>query len=227
MRELLPSYELLVAKLEQDAVSDSVRRLAYEQFFREQGYTQVDWDSSLSWYAKHDILLFHDLYRSTSDSLNRWITKLQERQELKQSISLYEQERLQGSILDANMLNLPRRYYRLGELINIPFSVNLSVPYDSTKLLQLCAVAYGDSLSSVSLEFNLLLEDSTSVREKVMLNVFGRACLEYPIKPSQSVRSLEGVIRGVAKGNVLLDSLRLTYREAEASVPDSLPVVEQ
>lgn len=230
MRQLLPRYSMLTASLQNRGEADSLRRAAYKAFFAEEGYTLADWDSSMMWYAKHNIPFYHDLYRKAGDSLVRLTERLQKRLD---SITIVEERsrKLLGYTLDSvNLLKRAPETYRAGEFVNNTFSIVPSNPYTGAQV-ELSILAKGlpkeKAASFLTFELFMYAQDSTLQSKSIQIDKSGRYVITLQTPSGKPVVRLSGGIRGIApklpKDSYLwFDSLRLV-RTPYAEVPESAP----
>ncbi|MDO4708048.1 MAG: hypothetical protein Q4A61_06500 [Porphyromonadaceae bacterium] len=196
----LPELNLLSASLNERGATDSVRQRAYHEFFDRRGYHLSDWDSTMAWYAKHRVRLFHDFYRLSVDSLTRLRTVLEKKRDL---IAQSEQrERLwHGAILDSvNLLQDSSAYYYSGELLNKSFELIPSTPYDSTTHIyaEILALSLGPFPSdSLSLELRLHLSDTTSVVSLRHITASGRYSILAQVPGGKYATRVTGSLRGL------------------------------
>lgn len=238
VRRLLPRYALLSAGLQNRGEADSVRQAAYRRFFEEGGYTLQDWDSSMVWYAKNNIPLYHDFYRLASDSLSKLTEALQKRSD---SIVRVEerQRKLMGAVLDSvNLLKLGMEVFGENELINMTFSLQPTTPYTglegtlTTRIAGLPKLAKRDALS---LELRFHSKDSTSQIQHLAIQSSGVYHVRLVTMEGKDVVRISGYLRGIVPkklpkdGYVFVDSLRFV-RLPHSNIPnpkksktDSLP----
>lgn len=231
VRRLLPSYAMLSSSLQSQGLPDSVRAAAYRQFFADEGYTLADWDSSMRWYATHDMPLYHDFFRLASDSLSHLVGKLQAQQD---SISRQTERtsRRMGYTLDSvNLLRLGVERYLSGELINQSFSFVPSTPYSGVRV-ELSTAVYGlppQGGGLLQLELNLHQQDSTSLTRQLIIRTPGRHSLSLQTIYGKSVVRVSGRLIGIVpklqpEAFIWTDSLRLVrYPSADTPPP---PIVE-
>lgn len=234
MRQLLPRYSMLTASLQSRGEADSLRRAAYKAFFAEEGYTLTDWDSSMMWYAKHNIPFYYDLYRKAGDSLVRLTDRLQKRLD---SITIVEERsrKLLGYTLDSvNLLKRGSETYKVGELVSNTFSIAPSTPYTGVQV-ELSVVVKGlqkqKAPSELSLELFMYAQDSTVQSKVVNINKSGRYSITLQTLLGKPVIRLTGGVRGVVprlSGDeyLWLDSLRFV-RVPYAEMPVSVPAESQ
>lgn len=226
-RHLLPRYALLSAGLQYKGAPDSIRQAAYRQLLEQEGYTLNDWDSSMLWYAKNNMPLYHDFYRLASDSLSKQTELLQKRAD---SI-MREEERerkFQAAILDsANLLRLGSQLAFSGQLVNQSFSLRPSIAYNgvegvlSTRILGLPKLSDKESFS---LELKFHAQDSTSRFKRIRIKNSGVYKLRLITMDGKDVVRISGYLRGVTPqlrpGTfVLIDSLRFV-RTPHTNIPN-------
>lgn len=217
VRRILPEYTLLAVSLDQRNVPDSQRRAAYEGLLMEQGYTLEDWDSSMAWYARNELMLLHDIYRTTADSMERMQTSLQTRLDAVVQRETYLANRHMGQIDSVNLLSIGSRFYRAGEEIKVDFNFSLSMPYDSTRRVELSTALLGtetlDTLVFPFLELYLHLSDTTTLYASTPLSQPGRHAVALAIPAGKKAHRISGTVRGRMPSRVWwmmqLDSLRL------------------
>lgn len=196
----LPELNLLMATLKERGATDSVRQRAYHEFFARRGYTLADWDSTVAWYAKHRVKLFHDYYRLTVDSLTRQRTQLEQKRDL--IVAAQERERLwYGAMLDSvNLLQDSSAYYFGGELINKTFELIPSTPYRTSTEVYVEALLLGLKgfpTDSLSLELRLHLSDTTSVVRGLQMLTSGHYTISAQVPEGKQVVRVTGGLRGV------------------------------
>ncbi|MDY3090137.1 MAG: DUF4296 domain-containing protein [Porphyromonas sp.] len=227
VRRLLPRYALLNAALQNRGEQDSIRQAAYRAFFEEEGYTLADWDSSMLWYAKNDITLYHDFYRLAADSMARSTERVQLRVD---SITAAEERmrKLNGAVLDStNLLSLGLETYRAGEYLNRYFMLTPSTPYTAVRG-ELGVGIWGlpklKKDEALSLELRFHAKDSTTRIERLSIAKSGFYSVRLVTMEGKDVVRVSGALRGtlpkkLQRGYVLVDSLRFV-RTPHDNIPN-------
>lgn len=231
VRQILPDYTLLVVSLDQRSFPDSQRRAAYESFFEEYGYTLSDWDSSMAWYARNELTLLHDIYRTTADSMERSQVSLQTRFDEVTKRETYENNRRIGVLDSVNLLSIGSHLYKGGDEIKVDFDFTPSMPYDSTRRVELSTTLYGiellDTLVYPFLELRLHFSDTTELYSSTPLLRAGHHVVSLSIPNGKKARRISGAVRGRMPHSIWwvmqLDSLRLV----RYPIIDGLPPVTQ
>lgn len=227
VRRLLPEYAILTASLQHRGEPDSLRHAAYRQFFEREGYTIVDWDSSMMWYAKHNMPLYHDYYRLASEDLSRQTEQLQTRVDSITHIQETRRKRL-GYMLDSvNLLSLAPQYYFSGEFINRSFSVQPSNHYTGTEAELSVRIAGLPKLKKgeeLELALRFVESDSTARDTSIKISQSGQYQVKLITMANKPVLRVAGYLRGTlpklqAKQYVWLDSLRFV-RRPHTDLPD-------
>lgn len=217
VRRILPSYTLLMVSLDQHNIPDSQRRAAYESFLSEQGYTLSDWDSSMALYARNELTLLHDIYRTAADSLERSRTVLQTRFERVIARENYDTNRRLGILDSVNLLSIGSRWYKAGDPIHVNFDFSPSSAYDSTYQVELSTTLNSaellDTLVYPFLELRLHFSDSTTLYSSTPLLHPGRHAVSLSIPSGKKAQKITGALSGRIPTRlwwgVQLDSLRL------------------
>lgn len=196
----LPELNLLSASLSERGATDSVRQRAYHEFFARRGYTLADWDSTMAWYAKHRVKLFHDFYRLSTDSLTRLRTTLEKKRDL--IAKAEERKRLwHGAMLDTvNLLSDTSNCYYAGELLNKSFELIPATAYDSTTRVYAEALVLGLNTfpcDSLSLELRLHLSDTTSVLSQQQIKASGHYVISAQVPSGKHASRVTGILRGI------------------------------
>ena len=79
VKEILPEMLTAEAAFNQKGLSDSLRMVGFQAILDRYGYTLADWDSSLVWYGRHQIVEYQKLYESASLVLESRQARLQGR----------------------------------------------------------------------------------------------------------------------------------------------------
>ncbi len=227
VRRLLPRYTLLNAALQNRGEQDSIRQAAYRAFFEEEGYTLADWDSSMLWYAKNDITLYHDFYRLASDSLSRDTERVQARVDSIRAAEEYLRKR-NGAVLDStNLLSLGLETYKAGEYLNRHFALSPSTPYNGVQG-ELKAGIWGlpklKKSEALSLELRFHAKDSTTRVERIAIDKSGVYSVRLVTMEGKDVVRVSGFLRGVLpkklqRDYILVDSLRFV-RTPHMNIPN-------
>lgn len=215
IRRLLPDYALLTASLDYLHYPDSTRQRAYDSFFAEHGYTTADWDSSVAWYARHQVNLLSDIYHQVNDSLTRQRDTLQVVLQKWQDQQEYAKAKA-GYMLDSvNLLNIGECIYRSGELINQSVRFSPNEPYSnvelelSTQIFGLRRLVPKDALH---MDLYLTLADTT-ISERYTVDSDGVHKLRLQVPEDKLVRHVRVLLRGALPDTlsrfIWLDSLRL------------------
>lgn len=220
VRRLLPRYAMLSARLQMYGEADSLRLATYRQFLADEGYSLADWDSSMMYYAKHDMPLYHDFYRLASDTLTRQAELLQKRVD---SIAQAEDYRAKytGYTLDSvNLLRLGAVSYYSGDLVNRAFAFAPSVPYTGVEgelSLRLRGLPKLGREQAWDMELRFHAQDSTSEVERIRIDRSGDYKLKIVTLSGKPVVRVTGFVRGLSpklkSGTFIwLDSLRFVRR---------------
>lgn len=228
VRRILPDYTLLVVSLDQRSLPDSQRRAAYESFLQEYGYTLSDWDSSMTWYARNELTLLHDIYRTAADSMERAQASLQTRLDEVVNRETYETNRRIGALDSVNLLSIGSRICKGGDKIKVDFDFYPSLAYDSTRRVELSTNLYGmehlDTLVYPLLELRLYFTDTTTLYASTPLLCAGHHVVSLSIPSGKKARRITGAVRGRMPRRLWwmmqLDSLRLVrYPMIEGAAP--------
>ncbi len=133
VREILPELSLLKAYLHTQNVPDSIRYVSYYAFFQKHGITQTDWDSTMFWYAKHDIHLYHNFYSRLDDSIRRLQIKLQKKVDKQDEAERRRYDWENGRLENANLLldTIYPKFLTLPTFVNETFVYKPRIYYDS------------------------------------------------------------------------------------------------
>lgn len=227
VRRLLPRYAMLSAGLQNRGEADSIRQAAYRQFFEAEGYTLQDWDSSMLWYAKNNMPLYHDYYRLASDSLSRLTEVIQRKVD---SIARVEerQRKFRGAILDSvNLLSLGARVALSNQLVNQHFSLQPSSPYmgvEGTLSVRVSGLPKLSDKNAFRLELRFHEKDSTSRVERISIKRSGLYKVRLVTIEGKDVVRISGHLRGTIptlgkQAFVWVDSLRFV-RKPHANLPN-------
>lgn len=236
VRRLLPKYMLLISSFDHLQSPDSIRQVAYDSFFSAEGYTTIDWDSTIAWYAKHEIELLFDIYRQVDDSLTLQRDNLQAYFQIKQAQQDHENAKT-GYIVDSiNLLNLGDRIYQGGDLVNQSVEFIPSIPYSNVELelsVRMLGLPVVDTADALQMELCLSSSDSSMVERHSIISD-GWHQFRVAIPSSKSVYRVRAILRGILpdslpQGFVWLDSLRLVRyplmdHVSESQVSETLEV---
>ncbi len=218
VREILPELSMLEAYLNTQYVPDSVRYVSYYAFFQKHGITQTDWDSTMFWYAKNDINLYHNFYSRLDDSIRRLQIKLQKKVDALDEADRREYEWLEGRLENANLLldTIYPKILALPTFVNETFVYKPRVTYDSLVQISLNLGLSGlTSLEQDSLlmSFSLFREGKldTTQMKTIKTNGAHQIILSATTGRIDSIRaSVCGFVsRANAQGFVAIDSLSL------------------
>ncbi len=139
VREILPELTMLKAYLNNEAVPDSVRYVSYYAFFQKHNITQEDWDSTMYWYAKNDINLYHNFYSRLDDSIRRLQIKLQKKVDALDRAQRIRYQRIDGRLENANLLvdTIYPKFYRRPSCVLDSFLYEPRIPFDTTVCLSM------------------------------------------------------------------------------------------
>lgn len=136
VREILPELSLLESMANFRDMPDSLRQGLYTHYFESRGITQADWDSTMAWYAKNQMVMYENFYRVASEEMEQKRLALQAKRD---SISTLEQREIQrrnGQLDSVNLLQDTLLVFHAGELLNKHWKLQPSQPYPSgTRLL--------------------------------------------------------------------------------------------
>ncbi len=218
VREILPELTLLKAYLNTHNVPDSVRYVTYYAFFHKYGVSQTDWDSTMFWYAKNDINLYHNFYSRLDDSIRRLQIKLQKKVD-----ALDEAERRQyrweeGILEDSNLLldTVYPKYMIPPVVINESFIYQPRIRYDSTERVSMNFAIDGMSFlaqDSLFMTFSLFQEGKLDTTVQQVIRDNGAYSLSLVARKGK-IDSISASVRGcISRSNGLgfisIDSLAL------------------
>lgn len=237
VRRLLPLHAQLSAKMQNQGWADSTKASVYRKFFLEQGYSLRDWDSTMAWYAKNEVLLYHDFYRQATDTINRLLTDLQAVQDSVNRIEEIRSRRTSYILDSVNLLSIGLETYHSGEYINRAFSIAPASAYEGVEV-HLSTGVYGLSKEALSKQLELELKfhhiDTTITSRSIQIFKSGTYDVSMVVPPGKSVTRVSGRLVGLLpqahpRKRVWCDSLRLIrfpYKE-QAEVPPLVPQEEQ
>ncbi len=218
VRQILPELSLLKAYLNNQNVPDSVRYVTYYAFFKKYSISQTDWDSTMFWYAKNDINLYHNLYSQTDDALRRLQIKLQKKVDALDEANRRKYEWEQGLLENANLLldTIYPKYILPPAIVNETFTYEPRIHYDSTVRVSLNLAIDGMSLlgqDSLSMTFSLFQEGKLDTTAQKTIKRNGAYDLVLSPK-SKGIDSISGSLRGIISqhdglGFITIDSLSL------------------
>ena len=223
VRRLLPRYALLSARLQSYGEPDSIRLSTYQQYFKQEGYSLSDWDSSMMYYVKHNMPLYHDFYRLASDSFMVLSQRLQIKYDDRLKRDEYENG-LRGYTLDSvNLLNVSATAYQEGDLVNRCFDFKPAQPYVDTEgelSVRLRGILKKLPLNKAfRLELAFHAQDSSQQIKTLMIDKSGDFTLHLSTIPNKPVVRVSGYLRGVCSQDVLwVDSLRFVRRSSPSAV---------
>ncbi len=218
VREILPELSLLKAYMNTQSVPDSVRYVSYYAFFQKHGITQTDWDSTMFWYAKNDINLYHNFYSKLDDSIRRLQIKLQKKVDLLDDSVRRHYQWVEGRLENANLL-LDTIYPKL---LAVPTYVNETFVYQPRRTYDsLVQISLNLGLSglnaleqdSLLMSFSLFSEGKLDTTEMKTIKTNGAHQIILSARKGQ-IDSISGSLQGfVSRSNVqgflTLDSLSL------------------
>lgn len=105
VKELLPEMLTAEASFNQRGLEDSLRVVGFQAILSRYGYTLADWDSSLVWYGRHQIVEYQKLYEHAALVLESRQATLQVRVD---SLDRIERRRSLWAAHDIDSVNLLR-----------------------------------------------------------------------------------------------------------------------
>ncbi len=218
VREILPKLSLLKAYLHTQNVPDSVRYVSYYAFFQKYGITQTDWDSTMYWYAKNDIHLYHNFYSRLDDSIRRLQIKLQKKVDKQDEAERRRYDWENGRLENANLLvdSLYPKLLFLPSFIKESFVYQPRISYDSLVQISMNLGLSGLSAleqDSLLMSFSLFSEGKLDTTELKTIKTNGTHQIILSAKKGR-IDSIRGSVFGYvsksnAQGFVTIDSLSL------------------
>ncbi len=218
IREILPELSLLKAYLQKHNIPDSTRSVSYYAFFNKYGVTPRDWDSTMYWYAKNDIALYHNFYSHLDDSIRRLQLRLQKQvtalDKAEKRYSQWEYGRLEG----VNLLSdsVYPKLLQAPSLIAESFGYDPKIHFDTTIRLSMDLALSGLSPlqeDSLMMSFALYRQGKIDTIAHKIIREDGFHQLILSAKTDR-IDSISGTLVGyVTKSNLLkliqIDSLSL------------------
>ncbi len=218
VREILPELSMLKAYLNTQGIPDSIRYVSYYAFFDKYGITQTDWDSTMFWYAKNDINLYHNFYSRLDDSIRRLQIKLQKKVDELDEANRRRYEWEEGRLEHTNLLldTIYPKILLLPTSVCETFIYEPRISYDS--LIQISMNLGLSGLSaleqdSLLISFSLFSEGKLDTTELKTIKTNGVHQIILSAKKGR-IDSIRGIVRGTisksnAQGFVMIDSLSL------------------
>ena len=217
VKELLPEMLTAEASFNQRGLEDSLRIVGFQAILSRYGYTLADWDSSLVWYGRHQIVEYQKLYEHAALVLESRQATLQVRVD---SLDRIERRRSLWAAHDIDSVNLLRdsaSRYLTGSYVERSFALEPSVSYTGGTELRFIVRVSGASPSALQLQLRLQYADST---QQVAIT----------IPSGKTMRAAYGLLRGrLPKSKsplFVVDSFSLVRYTGVAPEPTPTPADE-
>ena len=196
VKELLPEMLTAEASFNQRGLEDSLRIVGFQAILSRYGYTLADWDSSLVWYGRHQIVEYQKLYEHAALVLESRQATLQVRVD---SLDRIERRRSLWAAHDIDSVNLLRdsaSRYLAGSYVERSFALEPSVSYTGGTELRFIVRVSGASPSALQLQLRLQYADSTQQAETLPSLHPGLNQVAITIPSGKTMRAAYGLLRG-------------------------------
>ena len=196
VKELLPEMLTAEASFNQRGLDDSLRIVGFQAILSRYGYTLADWDSSLVWYGRHQIVEYQKLYEHAALVLESRQAMLQVRVD---SLDRIERRRSLWAAHDIDSVNLLRdsaSRYLAGSYVERSFALEPSVSYTGGTELRFIVRVSGASSSALQLQLRLQYADSTQHAETLPSLHPGLNQVAITIPSGKTMRAAYGLLRG-------------------------------
>lgn len=227
IRSILPELSLLEATASFRDMPDSIRQRLYDNYFDSRGITQSDWDSTMAWYAKHQMVMYEDFYRMASEDMERTRIALQTKKEHVESLEQRELQRLNGQLDSVNLLRDTLLVLNGGDLLNQHWVLRPSTFYQSGTRLTFSFNTQGlQSNIALRAELRMHATDSTMLLVQKTECSNGETLLSLTIPEGKTVELVTALIRGrlpyKSQGTpVMLHGISIKKYPSDATVADT------
>ena len=218
------------ASFNQRGLEDSLRIVGFQAILSRYGYTLADWDSSLVWYGRHQIVEYQKLYEHAALVLESRQATLQVRVD---SLDRIERRRSLWAAHDIDSVNLLRdsaSRYLAGSYVERSFALEPSVSYTGGTELRFIVRVSGASPSALQLQLRLQYADSTQHAETLPSLHPGLNQVAITIPSGKTMRAAYGLLRGrLPKSKsplFVVDSFSLVRYTGVAPEPTPTPADE-
>lgn len=229
IRDILPELSLLEATANFRDMPDSARQALYTSYFEARGITQADWDSTMAWYAKHQMVMYENFYRVASEQMEKQRLALQTK---KDSVFVLEQRenlRRNAQLDSVNLLQDTMLVYRSGELLNRHWKLSPSAPYPSGTRLLFSLQMRGlrsEVISNLKLtaELRMHASDSTVLLAQQTQWSNGLAELSLTVPEGKTVNLVTAYLRGVLPNIATAQSSLMLYGVSIKKYPTDVTI---